>query len=245
MLVATFGATTAWAGKTITWDGDRFILEGYGRIPGAALVDYDQQGHLQWASAELRSWAWAYAHWEASGAAPAQAATRTQAVAQPLTTAQPWAAAHPYAAAQPYAAARPATKKPFPVWAIILIVAAALLLVAGPIAAIVIPMVLVQDQHSKESAVREGTHSLQVGIQQWAIDHENQYPAAPDMNQGAMAPYIDVWPTNPYTGAPMAEGTSPGDFSYELSPDGRSFRLVGYGEDGKIVIDLSTGGATI
>jgi hypothetical protein len=239
MLVATFGPTTAWAGKSITWDGSRFVLEGYGRIPGAALVDYDQQGHLLWASAELRSWAWAYAHWEATGAPPAQAAAQTQAVAQPLTTAQPWAAA------QPYAAARPATKKPFPVWAIILIVIAVLIPVGGVCAAIVIPMVLVQDQFSKESAVKEGTHSLQVGIQQWALDHQNQYPTALDMNQSAMASYVDPWPTNPYTGAPMAEGTNPGDFSYELSADGRSFRLVGYGEGGKIVIDLSTGGPTI
>jgi hypothetical protein len=106
-------------------------------------------------------------------------------------------------------------------------------------------MVLVQDQHAKESAVKEGTHSLQVGIQQWALDHQNQYPSAFDLNQAAMASYIDVWPTNPYTGAPMMEGTSPGDFGYEVSPDGSSFRLVGYGESGRIVIDLSTGGTTI
>ena len=239
MLVATFGPTTAWAGKTVTWDGNQFVLEGYGRIPGSALVDYDQQGHLQWASAELRSWAWAYAHWETSGAAPVQAATQTRAVAQPLTTAQPWATT------QPYAAARPAARKPFPVWAIILIVIAALIPVGGLFAAIVIPMVLVQDQHSKEAAVKEGTHSLQVGIQQWALDHQNQYPSAFDLSQAAMASYIDVWPTNPYTGAPMMEGTSPGDFGYEVSPDGSSFHLVGYGEDGKIVMDVGTGGPSI
>ena len=128
MLVATFGPTTAWAGKTITWDGNQFVLEGYGRIPGSALVDYDQQGHLQWASAELRSWAWAYAHWEASGSPGAQAATQTQAVAQPLTAAQPWATAQPHAAARPTGA-----KRPFPVWAIVLIVVGAVVLAAGPL----------------------------------------------------------------------------------------------------------------
>ena len=240
MLVATFGPTTAWAGKTITWDGNQFVLEGYGRIPGSALVDYDQQGHLQWASAELRSWAWSYAHWETSGAAPVQVATQTQAVAQPLTTAQPWAATQPYAAAPPAGA-----KKPIPVWAIVLIVAAVLLPVGGLFAAIAIPVFLGQNQHAKEAAVKEGDHSLQVGIQQWALDHQNQYPSASDLNPAAMASYIDVWPTNPYTGAPMMEGTSPGDFGYEVSPDGSSFRLVGYGEDGRIVMDVGTGGPSI
>ena len=239
MLVATFGPTTAWAGKTITWNGNQFILEGYGRIPGSALVDYDQQGHLQWASAELRSWAWSYAHWETSGAAPVQVATQTQAVAQPLTTAQPWATT------QPYAAARPAARKPFPVWAIILIVIAALIPVGGLCAAIVIPMVLGQDQKANESAVKEGVHSIQVGIQSWAVDHLDQYPSASDVSQATMASYIDVWPTNPYTGAPMMEGTGPGDFTYSVSPDGRSFHLVGYGEDGKIVMDAGTAGPSI
>jgi hypothetical protein len=236
MLVATFGPTTAWAGKTITWDGDQFVLEGYGRIPGAALVDYDQQGHLQWASADLRSWAWAYAHWEASGSPAAQTATQTQAVAQPLAVAQPWAAT------QPYAAARPAAKKPFPVWAIVLIVIAALIPVGGLFAAIAIPVILGQEQHSKESAVMEGIHSIQVGIQSWAVDHQDRYPSAFDLSQVPMTSYIDVWPTNPYTGAPMTEGTGRGDFTYEVSPDRRSYRLVGYGEDGKIVIDVGSGG---
>jgi hypothetical protein len=237
MLVATFGPTTAWAGKTITWDGDQFVLEGYGRVPGAALVDYDQQGHLQWASPDLRSWAWAYAHWEASGSPGAQTATQARAVAQPLTTAQPFATTRPYAAAQPTGA-----KKPFPVWAIILIVIAALIPVGGVCAAIVIPMVLMQDQKANESAVKEGAHSLQVGIQSWAVDHQDQYPSASDLSPTAMTSYIDMWPTNPYTGAPMMEGTGPGDFTYSVSPDGLSYRLIGYGEGGRIVIVVGSGG---
>lgn len=248
MLVATFGPTTAWVGKTITWDGDQFVLEGYGRIPGAALVDYDQQGHLLWASAELRSWAWAYAHWEAGGAPAAQAATQTQAIAQPQTAAQPWATAQPYAAAQPHVAAQPAgTRRPFPVWAIALIVAVAVVLVGGLFAAILIPMVVFNSEHTSanESAVKEGIHSIEVGIQSWAVDHQDQYPSAFDVSQATMTSYIDAWPTNPYTDAPMMEGTGPGDFSYEVSPDGMSYRLVGYGADGKIVMDVGSGGTTI
>jgi hypothetical protein len=257
MLVATFSPSTAWVGKTITWDGDRFVLEGYGPVPAAALVDYDQHGHLQWPSAELRSWAWAYAHWEASGA-PAGQAAQPQMAAQPYATAQPYAAAQAapvgqtYAPAPtavpglPYAAAQPATaKKPFPVWAIVLIIAAVVVMVGGTFAAILIPTFLIQHEKAHDYAVKEGIHSLEVGIRSWAVDHQNVYPSASEMNSAAMSGYIDWWPTNPYTGAPMMEGTGPGDFSYEVSPDGMSFRLVGYGANGRIVMDVGSGGTTI
>lgn len=233
MLVATFGPTTAWVGRTITWDGSQFVLEGHGRVPAAALVDYDQHGHLQWASAELRSWAWAYAHWEAGGAqtTPAQAA------------AQPWAAGQPHVLAPPTAAGAPAGgKKPFPAWAIVLIVVAVLLPIGAMFAAILIPAVVFSGQHAKaeESAVKEGVHSIQIVVQSWAVDHDNVYPPASQLNQVAMSDSIEFWPTNPYTGAPMTQGTGPGDFGYEVSPDGRSFRLVGYGENGNVVIATGT-----
>jgi len=235
MLVATFGPSTAWAGKTITWDGSQFVLEGFGRVPAAALVDYDQHGHLQWASAELRTWTWAYAHWEASGAPPAQ------------TAAQPYAAAQPYGAAQPGAIGPAGGKKPFPAWAIVLIVAAVLLPIGGIFAAILIPAVLVSSQNTKaeESAVKEGIYSLQVGIQSWAVDHGDVYPSASDVNQMTMLHFIGYWPTNPYTGDPMVQGTGPGDYFYEVAPDGTSFTLIGYGEDGKIVIRAGSMGPSI
>ena len=242
MLVASFGPTTAWVGKTITWDGNQFVLEGHGSIPAAVLVGYDQQGHLQWASAELRSWAWAYARWEAGGAPPAQAAAQAQAVAQPQAAALPWAAA------QPAAAGRPAGgKKPFPVWAIVLIVAAVVILAGGLFAAIFIPASVFNDQHAKanESAVTAGVHSIQVSIQSWAVDHQDRYPSASEVNQAAMSGYIDWWPTNPYTGSPMTQGRSPGDFSYEVGPDGMSFRLVGYGKDSKVIIDIGSDRSSI
>lgn len=243
MLVATFGPTTSWVGKTITWVGNQFMLEGYGPVPAAALVDYDQHGHLRWVSNEMRSWAWAYAHWESGGVPPAQAV-------QPQAAAQPWAAAQ-QATVQPWAAAQQATaggpaggKKPFPVWAIVLIVAMVMLLVGGLFAAIFIPAVVMNDQHAKadESAVKEGVHNIMVGVQSWAVDHQDRYPSAAEVNQSGLSRYIDWWPTNPYTGSPMIQGSGPGDFSYEASPDGSSCRLAGYGKGGKVIIDVSLGG---
>lgn len=58
MIVATFGPSTAWAGKPITFDEGRFTLEGLGQITPQAVVDYDRQGHLQWAYDGLRDWAY-------------------------------------------------------------------------------------------------------------------------------------------------------------------------------------------
>lgn len=55
MLVATFGPTTGWTGKTITQDGDSFVLEGQGEIRATDVVCYWQQGHIAWASYEACS----------------------------------------------------------------------------------------------------------------------------------------------------------------------------------------------
>jgi hypothetical protein len=61
MLVATFGESTAWVGKTITWEEEQFFLEGYGGIVAERVVDYDRQGHLIWPYPGMRAWVYARA----------------------------------------------------------------------------------------------------------------------------------------------------------------------------------------
>lgn len=56
MLIATFGPSTGWAGKTITFDNNTFTLEGHGLINAADVMEYDRQGHLAWASEGTRAW---------------------------------------------------------------------------------------------------------------------------------------------------------------------------------------------
>lgn len=56
MLIATFGPTTAWRGKTITFDNGQFTLEGHGAITAGGVMEYDKQGHLQWANDGTRAW---------------------------------------------------------------------------------------------------------------------------------------------------------------------------------------------
>ena len=56
MLVATFGPTTGWAGKTITREGETFILQDHGPISVQDVMTYDGQGHLIWATDGTRAW---------------------------------------------------------------------------------------------------------------------------------------------------------------------------------------------
>ena len=55
-VIATFGPSTGWQGKTITYDGAVFTLEDWGGISAADVVNYDRQGHLVWADAGTRDW---------------------------------------------------------------------------------------------------------------------------------------------------------------------------------------------
>lgn len=56
MVIATFGPTTEWAGKTIAFENEHFVLEGHGPITAADVMEYDRQGHLVWTSDGARAW---------------------------------------------------------------------------------------------------------------------------------------------------------------------------------------------
>jgi len=109
MVIAPFGPSTAWVGKTITYDDGRFMLVDVGQVTPQAVVDYDRQGHLTWAYDGLREWAYGVAGQPAPGpeappaaappepaAAAASAAGPDVASAAPVT--EPTAPAAPAAA---------------------------------------------------------------------------------------------------------------------------------------------------
>ena len=56
MLIATFNEKTGWAGRTISFENEQFLLEDHGLIAPSAIVGYDEQGHLDWSSEGLRQW---------------------------------------------------------------------------------------------------------------------------------------------------------------------------------------------
>lgn len=49
LLVAAFGPSTGWAGKTITCESGVYLLEGHGPITPAEVLAYEGQGHILWA----------------------------------------------------------------------------------------------------------------------------------------------------------------------------------------------------
>ncbi len=51
------------------------------------------------------------------------------------------------------------------------------IIIIGILAAIAIPMFLNQRDKAKNSAVKEGVHSLQVGVQSYAVDNSDVYPS--------------------------------------------------------------------
>ena len=93
----------------------------------------------------------------------------------------------------------------------------------------------------KAAAVKKAIHDLQDGLDSYYYDNDDTYPY--ELAQSTMSDpyggsgYVDPWPTNPYTGAPMTEGTDPGDYSYTNSDDG-SYELVGYGSNGEALITV-------
>jgi hypothetical protein len=131
MVIATFGPSTAWVGKTITFENGQFILEGKGPIPAVSVLAYDREGHLAWAYAGLREWV----EQIATGGAVPEPAAATMPVVTPVSV-----SAAPVAG--PVAIPRPAQgKRRFPVWAIVLIaVAAAFALLILLVAAFLIPV---------------------------------------------------------------------------------------------------------
>ncbi len=85
-------------------------------------------------------------------------------------------------------------------------------IVIGILAAIAIPLYVHQKDKAKDAAVKEGVHTIQIGVMSYATDHGGAYPATEYVtytpndrtadNLGNR--YLDTWPKNPWTGKPMA-----------------------------------------
>jgi hypothetical protein len=224
MRVATFGPSTGWLGRGIDYDGGRFTLEGYGPIPAHALLDYDRRGQIEWAYEGLREWVQRIVGINAAAAyATARATARLN---------------------------QPTRKKPWPRWAVALIVVVAILIQVGVAALVFIPMMKTFDTFAndaaalqKESATRLGLQSIRAGLQEWAVDHNGLYPQPSEVSEEGLAGYVDTWPRNPYSGLglPMTQDASPGNFTYAVSADGTSYKLVGYDGDGRPLLTLPDG----
>jgi type IV pilus assembly protein PilA len=116
------------------------------------------------------------------------------------------------------------------------------IIIIGILAAIAIPMFLSQRDKAKESAVKEGTHTIQVGVQSYAVDNNDNFPndgiTQGNLQDASGSPYVDIWPDNKFAAnAAMADdatGTQ-GNFNYvPVNVDGvagnETFYMYGYGK---------------
>ena len=101
------------------------------------------------------------------------------------------------------------------------------IIIIGILAAIAIPMFLNQRDKAKDSAVKEGIHSIQVGVQSYAVDNNDTYPPAGSVNF-LKGTYVDNWPKDPWHGGDMLQGTTLGHYDYNAASG--TFQLVGYGK---------------
>jgi len=106
------------------------------------------------------------------------------------------------------------------------------IIIIGILAAIAIPMFLSQRSKAKDAAVKEGIHSIQIGIQSYAVDNSDTYPVT--VTQGALVDasgkaYVDNWPKNPFLAATyMSPGSASGYYTYTGGGTSTTFQLVGH-----------------
>jgi hypothetical protein len=259
MLVATFGPSTGWAGRTITHDGGRFLLEGFGPVTARAVLDYDANGQLDWAYAGLPEWVLQVELAERAAMSSGSTPWTAQPPAQPQVGVAGFVLSlvgfiFPIAwivgLVLCWLDVRRARRDDLPhglalagliisaVGTALSVVGVLLFVVSFASFATMLPTILGQAEAGDDWTTKEGIHSIEVGVQSWAVDHKNIYPDASEVTESGLASYVDDWPTNPFTGLPMAQGTARGDFTYTAAPDGASFQLTGIGRDGLPIITV-------
>jgi type II secretion system protein G len=108
------------------------------------------------------------------------------------------------------------------------------IIIIGILAAIAIPMFLSQRNKAKDASVKEGIHSIQVGVQSYAVDNSDTYPAT-IATSAALAGYVDNWPKNPFSSVAMKDSTAQGDYTFS-HPVSNTFQLKGHLSNGDFTV---------
>jgi hypothetical protein len=81
---------------------------------------------------------------------------------------------------------------------------------------------------AKDAAAKVDLLAVKTGIQAYLVTNGQLPPSAA---QSVVGGVVDPWPTNPFSQAPMAEGTAPGDYTYTPG-SGTAYTLVVHLSDG-------------
>jgi prepilin-type N-terminal cleavage/methylation domain-containing protein len=113
------------------------------------------------------------------------------------------------------------------------------IIIIGILVAVEIPMFLNQRDKAKVAAVKEGVHSIQIGVLTMATDSTGADLYSADAKQVTLQPvghpYVDDWPNNPWSGLAMDDNgkTQSGGYVYStslVSPPRSAFALGGAGK---------------
>ena len=93
------------------------------------------------------------------------------------------------------------------------------IVIIGILAAIAIPMFLNQRAKAKDANTKEGIHSIQIGVQTWAVDNNDIYPVTAQVDKGGtVGSLVDQWPNNAWKSGTIAmvqSTTAVGDYNYQ------------------------------
>ncbi len=128
------------------------------------------------------------------------------------------------------------------------------IIIIGILAAIAIPMFLNQRDKAKDADIKEGVHSIQIGVQSYATDQtDDTYPQPGDVSVTALVDgnseaYVDNWPTNAYGNGDdagyMALQAEAGDFDYQVDADpAQTYGMGGWNKDADDYV-ITVGDAT-
>jgi len=116
------------------------------------------------------------------------------------------------------------------------------IIIIGILAAIAIPIYVNQRNKAKDAAIKEGIHSIQIGVETFTADHNDTFPATGSLNEVLSDTYVEGWPNNPFTNVAMRSSSSVGDYTYTNNAD--SFTLTGNLSNGsRFTVGLSGGPA--
>ncbi len=86
-----------------------------------------------------------------------------------------------------------------------------------------------------DGAAAYGMLLIRRGLAMWKAGGGKKYPPAKEVMPDGMLAQMIAWPANLFTGGPMVQGASAGNFVYELVDGGKKYSLKTYLSDGSTI----------